>query len=177
MRGASFFVAVQAGVMLRRLSEDVQSSIQLHTGRLNAHPLQRPAAFSDDKFAAAAAAASASAMSPSSVTSGMTRDSVFSVDGSTIADDGRSTRSMSFHAAPDASAASLRPKPLTFGETAHAAGAQEQGRQHAAQACGSVHASTTAASATATQGLSARHRILEEIEGLMLALRSGGGRA
>ena len=164
MRGDSLLVAVNTGVMLRRLSEDVQSSLQLHSRRLNEQPLEHPATSSQDKFVPAAAAGSVSAASPSSVASGMTRDAAFSVDGSSIADEGRSTQSrMSFHAARDASSVSSRP--LTFGETARASSAQP---------CSSLRPPTPTASQASSS--SARHRILGEIEGLMLALKSGGGR-
>lgn len=145
----------------RRLSEDVQSSVQLHSRIMSSQSLDRMAPYFGGKFAPAAAEASASAISPSSVTSRLTQEAAFSIDGSSIAGDVRSSQSRVNMSLRDAREAS---RPSTFGEAARVA------TPHA-QPLGNVH-SAAEASASAH-----RHRILGEIEGLMRALKTGGGRA
>jgi hypothetical protein len=97
----------------------------------------------------------------------LTQEAAFSADGSSITDDVRSSQSrvnMSLRAAREACVQSARPS--TFGEAARV------GAPHA-QPPGNVRAAAPAeASASAY-----RHRILGEIEGLMRALKTGGGRA
>jgi hypothetical protein len=141
----------------------VQSSLQLHARQLGASA-------SGGSFAAAAAEASASAMSPSSVASRATRDSAFTADGSTIAEEGRSAHSrvnMSFRGEHDASGYFARPS--TFGEAAGGAVGQRRAQVMGGGGGGVAMAASDDAS-------SSRHRILGEIEGLMRALKGGGGR-
>jgi ABC-type nickel/cobalt efflux system permease component RcnA len=188
----------------RRLSDDVQSSVLLH---LSAHSLEH-AAMSASRVQAvpAAAEALASATSPSSVASGYTRDAAFSVDGSTIADEGRSCQSrvhLSMNPAllPSNNDSSW---PLTFGETSRVSvsqrsarqlqeqrmsGAQQQHHHHHQQQQQQHHQQQQQrfqqqqqqqqqqpVSATALAS-SSRHRILGEIEGLIRTLKGGGGGA
>ena len=160
--------------MLVRLSEDVQSSLQLHSRQLSSHSIQHPASSPGGKFGSSAAEASACAASPSSAASGLNRDVAFSVDGSSIADEVRSSQSrinMSLQGASDASREFSRPS--TFGEAAGAGGGHRQGPELAAQLMNSHRAAAPAATAAS----SSRHRILGEIEQLMRALKSGGGGA
>lgn len=141
----------------------------MHSRRLSARSHERLGPSSDVKFAGSAAEAAACALSPSSAASGLTRDAAFSVDGSSIADEGRSTQSrinISFRGASDATNDSSRPS--TFGEAARvpgSIGSQMPARDEPSQPAVGALAS------------SSRHRILGEIEGLMRALKNGAGRA
>ena len=143
----------------------------MHSQRLSARSHERPGPSSDVKFAGSAAEAAACAFSPSSAASGVTRDAAFSVDGSSIADEGRSTQSrinISFRGASDAANDSSRPS--TFGEAARVPGSQAGARDELSRPAADALASSSLAS-------SSRHRILGEIEGLMRALINGAGRA
>jgi hypothetical protein len=169
----------------RRLSDDVQSSVLLHSQRLSAHSLEHAAmSASRVKAVPAAAEALASNTSPSSVASGYTRDAAFSVDGSTIADEGRSCQSrvhLSMNPAllPSNNDSSW---PLTFGETSRVSVSQRSARQLQEQRVSGAQQQRNqqqqqqpvSASALAS---SSRHRILGEIEGLIRTLKGGGGGA
>ena len=164
----------------------------LHSQRLSDH-----AAMSASRLKPSQALASAT--SPSSAASGYTRDAAFSVDGSTIADEGRSCQSrihlsMNPHLFPSNNDSSW---PLTFGETSRVSVSQRSARQlqeqrissaqqqqqqqqqhqqqqHPQQQHQQQQQQPVSASALAS---SSRHRILGEIEGLIRTLKGGGSGA
>ena len=145
----------------------------LHSQRLSDH-----AAMSASRLKPSQALASAT--SPSCAASGYTRDAAFSVDGSTIADEGRSCQSrihlsMNPHLLPSNNDSSW---PLTFGETSRVSVSQTSARQLQEQRISSAQQQQqqqpVSASALAS---SSRHRILGEIEGLIRTLKGGGGGA
>ena len=154
----------------------MQSSVLLHSQRLSDH-----AAMSASRLKPAQALASAT--SPSSAASGYTRDAAFSVDGSTIADEGRSCQSrihlsMNPHLLPSNNDSSW---PLTFGETSRVSVSQRSARELQEQRISSAQQQQqqqqqqpVSASALAS---SSRHRILGEIEGLIRTLKGGGSGA
>ncbi len=188
----------------RRLSDDVQSSVLLHSQRLSAHSLDHAAmSASRVKAVPATAEALASATSPSSVASGYTRDAAFSVDGSTIADEGRSCQSrihLSMNPAllPSNNDSSW---PLTFGETSRVSVSQRSARQLQEQRMSSAqqqhqqqrhqqqqnqqqhqqqhhhHQQQQQPVSASALASSSRHRILGEIEGLIRTLKGSGSGA
>jgi hypothetical protein len=172
-----------------RLSEDVQSSVLLHSQRLSAHSLEQVAQSTSRGTSAQAAA---SATSPSSVASGYTRDAAFSMDGSSIAEEGRSVQSRVHLSLRGALLPSNDSSwPLTFGETSRVSVSQTKSAQQLPeQQKGSAQQhhhdhhhhhqqqqqqqQPVPASALAS---SSRHRILGEIEGLIRTLKGGGSGA
>ena len=149
----------------------------LHSQRLSDH-----AAMSASRLKPSQALASAT--SPSSAASGYTRDAAFSVDGSTIADEGRSCQSrihlsMNPHLLPSNNDSSW---PLTFGETSRVSVSQTSARQLQEQRISSAQQQQQQQQqqhpvSASAQASSSRHRILGEIEGLIRTLKGGGSGA